>query len=214
MASDSIAQIKSSVIEGEPDKIDYLIHEALNSGLEPLEIIDQGLMPGMNVVGERFSRGEYFLPHLVIAGKVMQNAMKLLEPELVAREQTKKSSGTVVIGTVMGDIHEIGKSLVAIMLTANGYTVHDLGVNVPTESFIAKIKETGAELVGLSALITTTMTVQREIIEALIEAGIRHQVKVMVGGTPVTPEWAESIGADGYGEDALAAVTLAGDLME
>jgi corrinoid protein of di/trimethylamine methyltransferase len=214
MASDSIAQIKTCVIDGEPDKIDDLIHKALSSGLEPLEIIDQGLMPGMNDVGERFSRGEYFLPNLVIAGKVMQNAMQLLEPELVARKQTKKSSGTVVIGTVRGDIHEIGKSLVAIMLTATGFTVHDLGVNVPIESFMAKIKETGAELVGLSALITTTMTVQREIIEALTEAGIRHQVKVMVGGTPVTPEWAESIGADGYGEDAMAAVTLAESLME
>lgn len=214
MASDFIAQIRSSIIDGEPDKTIELIQEALSSSLEPMEIIDKGLMPGMNVVGEKFARGEYFLPNLVIAGTAMQNAMKLLEPELAARKQTLESSGTVVIGTVRGDIHEIGKSLVAIMLTANGFAVHDLGVNVSNETFIAKIKETEAELIGLSALITTTMTVQREIIEALIGAGIRQQVKVMVGGTPVTSEWAESIGADGYAEDAMSAVTLAKRLME
>lgn len=214
MASDFIAQIRSSIINGEPDKTIELTQEALSSSLEPMEIIDKGLMPGMNVVGEKFARGEYFLPNLVIAGTAMQNAMKLLEPELVARKQTLESSGTVVIGTVRGDIHEIGKSLVAIMLTANGFAVHDLGVNVSNETFIAKIKETEAELIGLSALITTTMTVQREIIEALIGAGIRQQVKVMVGGTPVTSEWAESIGADGYAEDAMSAVTLAKRLME
>jgi corrinoid protein of di/trimethylamine methyltransferase len=214
MASDFIAQIRSSIIDGEPDKTIELIQEALSSSLEPMEIIDKGLMPGMNVVGEKFARGEYFLPNLVIAGTAMQNAMKLLEPELAARKQTLESSGTVVIGTVRGDIHEIGKSLVAIMLRANGFAVHDLGVNVSNETFIAKIKETEAELIGLSALITTTMTVQREIIEALIGAGIRQQVKVMVGGTPVTSEWAESIGADGYAEDAMSAVTLAKRLME
>ncbi len=214
MASDFIAQIRSSIINGEPDKTIELTQEALSSSLEPMEIIDKGLMPGMNVVGEKFARGEYFLPNLVIAGTAMQNAMKLLEPELAARKQTLESSGTVVIGTVRGDIHEIGKSLVAIMLTANGFAVHDLGVNVSNETFIAKIKETEAELIGLSALITTTMTVQREIIEALIGAGIRQQVKVMVGGTPVTSEWAESIGADGYAEDAMSAVTLAKRLME
>lgn len=214
MASDFIAQIRSSIIDGESDKTIELIQEALSSSLEPMEIIDKGLMPGMNVVGEKFARGEYFLPNLVIAGTAMQNAMKLLEPELAARKQTLESSGTVVIGTVRGDIHEIGKSLVAIMLRANGFAVHDLGVNVSNETFIAKIKETEAELIGLSALITTTMTVQREIIEALIGAGIRQQVKVMVGGTPVTSEWAESIGADGYAEDAMSAVTLAKRLME
>ncbi len=214
MASDFIAQIRSSIINGEPDKTTELTQEAISSSLEPMEIIDKGLMPGMNVVGEKFARGEYFLPNLVIAGTAMQNAMKLLEPELAARKQTLESSGTVVIGTVRGDIHEIGKSLVAIMLRANGFAVHDLGVNVSNETFIAKIKETEAELIGLSALITTTMTVQREIIEALIGAGIRQQVKVMVGGTPVTSEWAESIGADGYAEDAMSAVTLAKRLME
>ena len=214
MASDFIAQIRSSIINGEPDKTTKLTQEALSSNLEPMDIINKGLTPGMNVVGEKFASGEYFLPNLVIAGTAMKNAMKLLEPELVARKQTLASSGTVVIGTVRGDIHEIGKSLVAIMLTANGFTVHDLGVNVSNEMFIEKIKETEAELIGLSALITTTMTVQREIVEALIGAGIRQQVKVMVGGTPVTSEWAESIGADGYAEDAMSAVTLAKRLME
>jgi methylmalonyl-CoA mutase cobalamin-binding domain/chain len=139
----------------------------------------------------------------------MRGAMELLEPELRLRQQTVESPGTVVLGTVAGDIHEIGKSLVGTMLSANGFKVFDLGVNVPTSSFIQKIRETNANILGLSALLTTTMTVQREIIRELTEAGIRSQIKVMVGGAPVTRSWAEEIGADGYAEDALGAVQLA-----
>lgn len=166
-------------------------------------------MPGMNAVGDKFSCGEYFLPDLIIAADGMRSAMELLEPELRARQQVLESPGTVVLGTVAGDIHEIGKSLVGTMLSANGFKVHDLGVNVPTSNFIQKVKETNATIVGLSALLTTTMTVQREIIQELTEAGLRNQVKVMVGGAPVTRSWAEEIGADGYAEDALGAVQLA-----
>ena len=149
------------------------------------------------------------MPHLVIAANGMQQAMALLEPELRARKQTVEAAGTVVIGSVAGDIHEIGKSLVAIMLSANGFEVHDLGVDVPTETFVAKVKEAGANLLGLSALLTTTMMVQREIIEALTEAGIRDRVKVIIGGAPVNQAWADTIGADGYAEDAVGAIELA-----
>ncbi len=214
MSSDELlTQITTSIVEGEPDQTVELTRQALAAALEPLTIINQGLVPGMNVVGDRFQSGEYFLPHLIIAAQAMQQAMALLEPELRARQQTVKTAGTVIIGTVAGDIHEIGKSLVATMLAANGFQVHDLGVNVPTETFVAQVKEAGANLLGLSALLTTTMTVQREVIEALKDAGLRDQVKVIVGGAPVSQQWAETIGADGYAEDAVGAVALARRLV-
>jgi methylmalonyl-CoA mutase cobalamin-binding domain/chain len=139
----------------------------------------------------------------------MKQAMELIEPELQARRQQTKSAGKVVIGTVKGDIHEIGKSLVATMLSANGFEVHDLGVDVPVEKFVETAKATGAYLVGMSALLTTTMGVQKKVIEALAAAGLRPNVKVIVGGAPVTRDWAEDIGADGYAEDAIGAIELA-----
>jgi corrinoid protein of di/trimethylamine methyltransferase len=209
MSNDILAQITASIVEGEPDEIVELTRQALDVGLEPLAIVNEGLVPGMNTVGDKFQSGEYFLPHLIIAANGMQQAMALLEPELRAREQAVEAAGTVVIGSVAGDIHEIGKSLVATMLSANGFEVHDLGVDVPTETFVTKVKEAGANLLGLSALLTTTMTVQREIIEALTEAGIRDRVKVIIGGAPVNQAWADTIGADGYAEDAVGAVELA-----
>jgi methylmalonyl-CoA mutase cobalamin-binding domain/chain len=143
----------------------------------------------------------------------MQMAMEILEPELEQRQQERTSLGKVVIGTVHGDIHEIGKSLVATMLSANGFDVIDLGVDVTTEAFVSTVKDNSAQLLGLSALLTTTMTVQRDVIEALGEAGVRDQVKVLVGGAPVSKEWADTIGADGYAEDAMAAVALAKRLV-
>jgi corrinoid protein of di/trimethylamine methyltransferase len=209
MTSEIFSQLMNSLIDGDPDATYALTKQALEAGIEPMTIIREGLMPGMNAVGDKFSCGEYFLPDLIIAADGMRSAMELLEPELRARKQTVDSPGTVVLGTVAGDIHEIGKSLVGTMLSANGFKVHDLGVNVPTSNFIQKVRETHANLLGLSALLTTTMTVQRDIIHELTEAGIRNQVKVMVGGAPVTRSWADEIGADGYAEDALGAVQLA-----
>lgn len=204
-----LSQISQSLVDGDPDATFELTQKALAAGLEPLTIIREGLMPGMNIVGDFFARGDYFLPDLIIAADGMKRAMELLEPELRARQQALETPGVVVMGTVKGDIHEIGKSLVATMLSANGFKVHDLGVDVPIATFIAKVKETGATLVGLSALLTTTMTMQREVIKALVAEGLRDQVKVMVGGAPVTKGWAEEIGADGYAEDAMGAVALA-----
>lgn len=204
-----LSQISQSLVDGDPDATYELTQKALAAGLEPLSIIREGLMPGMNIVGDFFARGDYFLPDLIIAADGMKRAMELLEPELRARQQALETPGVVVMGTVKGDIHEIGKSLVATMLSANGFKVHDLGVDVPIATFIAKVKETGATLVGLSALLTTTMTMQREVIKALVAEGLRDQVKVMVGGAPVTKGWAEEIGADGYAEDAMGAVALA-----
>ena len=213
MQNEILAKLSQTLVDGDPDACVELTQEALAGGVEPITIIRQGLMPGMNVVGEKFGSGEYFLPDLIIAADGMQQAMALLEPELRLRQQTVESAGTMVIGTVKGDIHEIGKSLVGTMLSANGFKVYDLGVDVPTEKFVATVRETSANLVGLSALLTTTMTVQKQVIEALSAAGLRQQVKVMVGGAPVTRSWAEEIGADGYAEDAMSAVTMARQLV-
>jgi len=213
MSSELFAQITESIVNTDAASVLSLTRLALEAGLEPMAVINQGLMPGMRIVGDKFAEGEYFLPHVITAGACMKKAMALLEPQLQARQQAVHTSGTVVIGSVKGDIHEIGKSIVSIMLSANGFQVHDLGVNVPTEAFIAKVRETGANLVGLSALLTTTMTVQREVIKALADAGLQGRAKVIVGGAPVTRRWAEEIGADGYGEDAMAAVRVAKSLV-
>jgi corrinoid protein of di/trimethylamine methyltransferase len=209
LEKDLLTQISESIVAGDPEATATMTEQALAAGVEPLAIIDHGLTPGMKTVGEKFSCGEYFIPHMIMSAKGMKRAMLLLEPELRARHQAIKSAGTVVIGTVKGDIHEIGKSLVATMLSASGFEVHDLGVDVSTERFIDTVKATGAGLLGLSSLLTTTMVMQKKVIEALEAAGLREQVKVMVGGAPVSSRWAAEIGADGYAEDVTGAVDLA-----
>jgi corrinoid protein of di/trimethylamine methyltransferase len=213
MSDDIYTRLTTAVVEGHQADAVRLAQEALGAGIEPLAVIDQGLTPGMRIVGDGFGCGEYFIPHLVMAGKAMKAAMAVLEPELRRRKQAAERAGVAVIGTVHGDIHEIGKSLVGIMLTANGFEVHDLGVDVPPQSFVAKARETGASLVGLSALLTTTMVVQKKVIEALKAEGLRDRVKVIVGGAPVSRSWAEEIGADGYAEDAAGAVLEARRLI-
>ncbi|HEY44222.1 MAG TPA: cobalamin-binding protein [Anaerolineae bacterium] len=214
MVTDLLADIKENLINGDQERTVELTKIALENGIEPMTIVNSALAVGMQIVGDRYSTGEFFLPNLVAAGVTMQNALSILEPELQARHEEVQRVGKVVIGTVKGDIHEIGKSLVATMLSCNGFEVYDVGVDVPTEIFIAKVAETEADLLGLSALLTTTMTMQRQIIEELEKADLRDRVKVMVGGAPVSGEWAESIGADGYAEDAMAAVRLAKLLMQ
>ena len=213
MSQELYAQLAQAVIEGDQELTISLTKQALDRGVNPLEIIKQGLTPGIDVVGEKFSCGEYFLPHLVMAGNTFKAALALLEPALKAGGIARQVSGTVVLGTVAGDIHEIGKSLVGTTLLANGFVVHDLGVDVPASKFIAAVSETGANLVGLSALLTTTMSIQRKVVQELTEAGLRDQVKVMVGGAPVSMQWAQEIGADGYAEDAVGAVALARRLV-
>ncbi len=213
MSQEIFAKLTNSLVDGDPDATFEATKEALAAGIEPMAIIKEGLIPGMNIVGEKFSCGEYFLPDLIIAADGMQKAMVLLEPELLKRQQAIESAGTVLLGTVKGDIHEIGKSLVGTMLSANGFKVHDLGVDVPTETFVAKVQEMKPDILGLSALLTTTMVMQREVINALSSVGLRDKVKVMVGGAPVTRSWAEEIGADGYAEDAMGAVQIARQLV-
>ena len=202
-----IDKLAQAVIDGEPEDAEELAKQALDRGLDPLTCINEGLTPGINRVGELFASGEYFLPDLVIGGEAMKVALAVLEPAL-AGNQEREVLGRVVLGTVEGDLHEIGKTLVGTMLTANGFVVTDIGINKPAADFVAAVKEANATLVGASALLTTTMPEQQKIIEALEEAGLRGQVKVMVGGAPVTQIWAEKIGADGYAEDAIAAVAL------
>jgi corrinoid protein of di/trimethylamine methyltransferase len=207
-------EMTKAVIAGIPEEASELANEALRLGIDPLAAIDQGLKPGMDVIGESFTKGEAFIPDLVLAGEAMKAAIAVLEPELVKRKQQRQVVGRVVIGTVQGDIHEIGKTLVTTMLTANGFEVHDLGVDVSPQRFIDAVREVNADVVGMSALLTTTMINQEVVIHTLEEAGLRDQVKVMVGGAPVSQNWAEEIGADGYAEDALSAVALAFRLID
>lgn len=207
------AEMKQSIIDGDPDASQELARKALAAGLDPLESIQQGYLPGMQQVGKEFGDGQLFLPDVVLAAEAMKKAAAILEPEMKKRGSIRETAGCVVLGTVKGDVHEIGKSLVGTLLSANGFEVHDLGVDVPFEKFAEKAREVGADIVGVSALLTTTMTGQRNVIEALDDLGLRPGVKVMVGGAPVTRAWAEEIGADGYSEDAIGAVELAKSLM-
>lgn len=202
-----------SIVEGEPEDAERLAREALALGLDPLEAINRGFVRGINDVGARFGCGELFLPDLVRAGAAMKAATQILEAEMLKRGTARRAAGVIVLGTVKGDIHEIGKNLVGTLFTASGFRVHDLGVDVPYEQFAAKAAEFGADLVGVSALLTTTMVGQRRVMEALEAAGLRGRVKVLVGGAPVTREWAREIGADGYSEDAAGAVAVARQLL-
>ena len=214
MPDNPFSAMRQSIIDGVPDTASGLAQQALAQGVAPLDAINHGYVPGMHDVGEQFARGEMFLPDMMASAEAMRSAMAVLEPELKRLGAERPMAGVVVLGTTKGDIHEIGKTLVGTLLTAHGFRVHDLGVDVPGEKFAAKARELGADIVGVSALLTTTMRNQKGVIESLEKAGLRSTVKVMVGGAPVTRRWAEEIGADGYAKDAMSAVALARELME
>jgi 5-methyltetrahydrofolate--homocysteine methyltransferase len=205
-------ELSQYVINGDAASAEQWTRKALKGGVEPIDIINRGLMPGMSVVGERFKNGEYYLPEVIIAARAMKASVNLVRP-LLAESETP-SAGKVVIATVQGDLHDIGKNLVAMMLEGAGFQVEDLGADVPPEKFVEAVKASGADLLGLSALLTTTMPMMRSTIQALKESGVRDQVKVMVGGAPVTREFAREIGADGYAPDAASAVDEAKYLMD
>jgi corrinoid protein of di/trimethylamine methyltransferase len=213
METDLLQLMKQSVIDGDQDAAVELSRRAIHVGFDPLRAINDGFAPGLSVVGEQFEQGEMFLPDLILAGAAMKAATSVLGPELKKTGTARQSLGTVVLGTVKGDIHEIGKSLVATMLTASGFEVVDLGVDVASDTFADKAEESRADIVGVSALLTTTMAGQKNVVEALQRRGLRPRVKVMVGGAPVTEDWVKEIGADGYGKDAVAAVALAKSLV-
>ena len=213
MPEDLFLKLAQAVIDGEPEDAEELANQALRDGVDALTCINQGLMPGIQKVGELFSQGDYYLPELIIGADAMKAALDILEPALVG-DQQRDVVGRVVLGTVAGDLHEIGKTLVGTMLTANGFKVTDIGVDKKPEEFVAAVKEANADIVGASALLTTTMLQQKKLIQALVEAGLRDQVKVMVGGAPVTANYAKEIGADGYAEDAISAVGMALRLID
>lgn len=213
MSEELFKKMAQSVIDGDSDQAVMLANQAISAGIDPLRAITDGFVQGVNQVGESFSCGAAFLPELVMAGEAMKAAVAALEPEMQKRGTTRQVLGKVVLATVEGDIHEIGKSLVGTMLSASGFQVYDLGVDVPTGKIIEKIKEVDANLVGLSALLTTTMVKQREVIQELDKLGLRAKVKVMVGGAPVTRDWVQKIEADGYSEDAIGAVAVAKQLV-
>jgi corrinoid protein of di/trimethylamine methyltransferase len=213
MSTELYEKLAQSVIDGEPEDAEQLAKQALEEGLDPLTCINEGLTKGIQRVGELFSNGEYFLPELIIGAEAMKKALAVLEPAMVG-DQSREVAGTVVLGTVEGDMHEIGKTLVGTMLTANGFRVIDLGVDLSADKFISAVKENKADIVGASALLTTTMLQQRKLIDALEAEGLGDKVKVMVGGAPVTQSYATEIGADGYAEDAISAVDLAFRLVD
>jgi corrinoid protein of di/trimethylamine methyltransferase len=213
MTEEMFQKLGQAVIDGEPEDAEALAKEALEQGLDPLDCITNGLTPGIQEVGRLFSNGEYFLPELIIGADAMKKALDVLEPAMLG-DQKREVVGKVVLGTVEGDMHEIGKTLVGTMLTANGFQVFDIGVDKKAEEFIAAVKENDADIVGASALLTTTMLQQKKLIEELEAAGLRNKVKVMVGGAPVTDSYAREIGADGYAEDAISVVDMAFRLMD
>ena len=214
MEAETYAAMRQSILDGTADQAAILARKALEQGIAPLDAIDQGFVPGMNEVGEMYAQHKMFLPDMLASAEAMKAAMAVLEPELKKQGGERPTAGTVVLGTAKGDIHEIGKTLVGTLLTAHGFQVHDLGVDVTGERFAAKAREVGADIVGVSALLTTTMGGQKAVIEVLNREGLRPKVKVIVGGAPVTRRWAEEIGADGYGKDALSAVTLVKSLVQ
>jgi len=213
MSEEIFQKMAQSILDGDSDAAAALAKQSVEAGIDPLDAINKGFVVGVNTVGESFSCGNAFLPELVMAGEAMKAAVAALEPEMKRRGSERQMFGKVVLATVQGDIHEIGKSLVGTMLAASGFDVYDLGVDVPTARIIEKVKEVNADLVGLSALLTTTMVKQKEVIDELDKLGLRAKVKVMVGGAPVTRDWVQKIEADGYSEDAIGAVAVAKKLV-
>ncbi|MHA1833315.1 MAG: cobalamin B12-binding domain-containing protein [Candidatus Baldrarchaeia archaeon] len=201
-----IKKVVDAILEYDPEKTTEAVKEALNAGVPPLEIMEKGVTQALKEVGKMFSEGKIFLPELIMVGEAGKAALNILEPKIKERKETIKSYGKVLLATVEGDIHDIGKSLVGAVLMANGFEVIDIGVDVPTDKLVEKVKELKPDVVGLSALMTTTMLNQEKVIKKLKEAGLRNTVKVIVGGAPVTEEWAKKIGADAYGADAMDTV--------
>lgn len=207
------AAMKAAIVEGDKATALELAETAVSSGTSLLEVIERGYLPGLQEVGELWERGDYFLPELIASAEAMKAAMGVIGPRLAAEDRAARSGGKVVIGTVEGDIHDIGKNLVAALLRAAGFEVHDLGADVKPERFLETAEVVGADIIGLSALLTTTMLNQKRLIALLRERNLRDRYMVMVGGAPATRAWAEEIGADGFAENAMAAVREARALL-
>ena len=208
-----LSEIKNSLINLDIDKTLELVKKAIDQGFKPLDIINT-MAEGMKVIGDMFERGEYFISDLIVASEIFKEVMKILEPLIMKEKEVMKPIGRVVIGTIEGDIHDIGKNLVATMLRVNGFEVIDLGVDVSPQKFVEAVKQYNPDIVGMSALLTSTMMNMRKVIETLEKEGLRDKVKVIVGGAPITEEFAKRIGADAYGENAIVAVDICKRLVE
>jgi len=209
--SELLKKLAEDLYNGDAESVAALTQKALDDGLTPAEELENGLIAGMNAVGKDFRDGILFVPEVLIAARAMHAGMSVLKPLLA--ESEIPATGRLVIGTVKGDLHDIGKNLVAMMMEGAGFEVHDLGVDVPAKEFVAAVKTKQPDVVGLSALLTTTMVEMKGVIEALRQAGLRNQIKVIVGGAPVTQKYAAEIGADGYAANASTAVEKAKDLL-
>jgi trimethylamine corrinoid protein len=214
VSQELFARMKQSIIDGDDKMAAQLAAEGLKAGLGPSEILDEGFVKGIEEVGDLFNQGEFFLPELVQGADAMKAAVAVIQPELDKSKDGRKAVGVAVAGTVEGDIHEIGKTIVCSMLSAGGIETHDLGCDVTAVAFVEAVRDRKPDLLLLSALLTTTMPNQQRTIQALKDAGLRESVKVMIGGAPTTRAWAEEIGADGYSEDAIEAVATAKALLE
>lgn len=210
MADEILAGIKEAVIVGDAKKTEELVDKAIKENIEVGKILNEGLIAGMMVVGEKFKNNEYYVPEVLIAARAMHKGMNLVEPLIVQAGIQPK--GKLAIGTVKGDLHDIGKNLVVMMWKGAGFEVDDLGIDVPPEKFIEAVNN-GAQVIGMSALLTTTMVSMKEIIEKMKEAGVRDKVKIIIGGAPVTQEYADEIGADAYAPDAASGVDKVKELL-
>lgn len=206
-----LSALAENLINGKAQEVKELTQKALDEGVAPGEILNEGLIKGMNVVGERFKNNEFYVPEVLIAARAMHAGMDILKPKLV--ESGVEPIGRVLLGTVKGDLHDIGKNLVAMMLEGAGFEVIDLGIDVPPEKFAQAVNEHGGDVVAMSALLTTTMTQMKTTLEALEEAGVKSKVKTLIGGAPVTQNYADEIGADGYARDAASAADKAKELL-
>ena len=211
MMSEILEKLAKELIAGKEAEVKKLTQDAIDEGVSAREVLDNGLLAGMDVVGKRFKAGDMFIPEVLLCARTMHGAMDILRPFLSEGDQA--GAGTVVIGTVEGDLHDIGKNLVAMMLQGGGFKVIDLGTNIKPQAFVHAIKEHKPKIIGMSALLTTTMPKMEETIEALKEAGVRDQVKIMAGGAPVTQDFIDKIGADAYGANAAAASEKAKELL-
>ena len=202
-----VVRLSAAILDCDADRAAAEAQQILDAGLDPVEVLNTTMAQTAAEVGDRFESGEYYLPHLVLAGNAIEAATEVLQKGVPEGQLAQKK--VVVIGTVEGDMHSLGKNIVATMLRANGFEVYDLGVDVKSSAFIQRAREVNADLIGLSCLMTTTLPYQREVIEDLVAQGLRDRFKVIVGGGPVTESWAAQIGADGYGRDVLEAIVVA-----
>lgn len=212
MKDDEFKSIYQGIVAGDADTVKQEVQVAVDAGFSAEDILKQGLVPAMREVGELFEKGEYYVPEMLISARAMQRGLEILKPLLASAEVDP--SGTVVLGTVKGDLHDIGKNLVGMMLEGAGFSLIDLGTDVSADQFVETVQKNQPDIVAMSALLTTTMPAMRTTIDALNDAGLRSQVKIMIGGAPVTEEYASSIGADGFAPDASRAASLALKLLE